>query len=52
MGKLLLLVALIGMGFLFLTSLTRKALSESEQTVAWIALTVAFFSVCSVWARC
>jgi len=46
-----LLAVFVVVGFLFLLGLAKGRLSERQQTVAWVAFTVLFFSVCSVLVR-
>ena len=38
-------------GFLFLLGLAKGRLSERQQTLVWVVLTVFFFSLCSVLVR-
>ena len=46
-----LLAVFVVVGFLFLLSMCKGRLSERQQTVAWVAFTVFFFSVCSLMVR-
>ena len=46
-----LLTVFVVVAFLFLLGLAKGRLSERQQTLAWVAFTVLFFSVCSVLVR-
>jgi len=46
-----LLAVFVVVGFLFLLGLAKGRLSNRQQTVAWVAFTVLFFSLCSVFVR-
>lgn len=46
-----LLAVFVVVGFLFLLGLAKGRLSERQQTLVWVALTVFFFSLCSVLVR-
>jgi uncharacterized membrane protein len=46
-----LLAVFVFVGFLFLLVIAKGRLSERQETVAWVAFTVLFFSVCSVLVR-
>ena len=46
-----LLEVFVVVAFLFLLGLAKGRLSERQQTVTWVALTVLFFSLCSVLVR-
>lgn len=46
-----LLAVFVVVGFLFLLGLAKGRLSERQQTLVWVVLTVFFFSLCSVLVR-
>ena len=46
-----LLAIFVVVGFLFLLGLAKGRLSDRQQTIAWVAFTVLFFSLCSVLVR-
>ena len=46
-----LLAVFVVVAFLFLLALAKGRLSERQQTVTWVVLTVLFFSLCSVLVR-
>ena len=46
-----LLAVFVVVGFLFLLGLAKGRLSERQQTLVWVILTVFFFSVCSGFVR-
>ncbi len=46
-----LLAVFVVVGFLFLLGLAKGRLSERQQTLIWVVLTVVFFSFCSVLVR-
>ena len=46
-----LLAVFVVVGFLFLLGLAKGRLSNRQQTVAWVAAAVLFFSLCSVLVR-
>jgi hypothetical protein len=51
-GAMFALVAVfVVVGFLFLLGLAKGRLSERQQTLVWVVLTVVFFSLCSVLVR-
>ena len=46
-----LLAVFVVVAFLFLLGLAKGRLSDRQQTIAWVAFTVLFFSLCSVLVR-
>ena len=46
-----LLAVFVVVGFLFLLGLAKGRLSERQQTLVWVVLTVVFFSLCSALVR-
>jgi len=46
-----LLAVFVVVGFSFLVGLAKGRLSDHQQTIAWVAFTALFFSLCSVLVR-